>query len=214
MSLPSLYMVLYNIYIVLGGSDIISPQWRDQYKRPKTVFKFKGHDWFLYSNTSVRVPGKKNPQPVQKCLGWVCERGLFANVEVMVDQREIRTWEYGFTHAVKALFPEAAWLYEWDEETNRRIFNRMVAARSPETILLETDSSCLEMRKELADAMALCFEEFSGVRFESLEMLKTIRLIDLAQSVSLVTSVMSNVLCFPVWERRCHESVESKGIKT
>lgn len=155
------------------------PAWLGQYKRPGTVFKFNGRDWFLYSNKSVRVPGKKNPQPVQKCLGRVTERGLVATVDVYVDQREIRTWEYGFTHAVLSLFPESAHLKEWDEPTNRLIMIKMIGERSPESFLLEESPSALEMRDDLAQAMAHLFVETTGITFEQLEPLRTVRLIDL-----------------------------------
>lgn len=154
------------------------PEWVEKWKRKGTVIVWNGHDWRMYSNRSVRVPGKKNPQVVRNYIGKVTEDGVVVNVDVNIDKAEIRHYEYGFSYAMERLFPEKCYAVELSPEENRKVFLKMVEGLSPDSYLLMGEEGLEDVKPHLAEQMRRRFIAVSGLRLEGFERLKEIRLLD------------------------------------
>lgn len=82
------------------------PDWVNQYKKKGTVIKKVGESYYLYSNTSKYVKGKKYPQPVQHFIGVVTREGVVESHKQKVSLTDIEVFEYGFSAALLQLCPD------------------------------------------------------------------------------------------------------------
>lgn len=79
------------------------PDWVNQFKKKGTSVKKIGDSYYLYSNTSKYVRGKKYPQPVQSFIGVITPDGVIETHRKKVDLSDIDVYEYGFSTAVLSL---------------------------------------------------------------------------------------------------------------
>ena len=100
--------------------------------RKGTVVKFINDTYYLYTNKLKRVPGKKYPQPVQKCIGPITEEGLFINAKIPFVDSGIKVYEYGFTLAVETLWNQCSVHIGKDEMDREEVLKQLVVRRSPE----------------------------------------------------------------------------------
>lgn len=79
------------------------PDWVNQFKRKGTSVKKVGDSYYLYSNTSKYVRGKKYPQPVQSFIGVITPEGVVETHRKKVALTDIEVYEYGFSTAILSL---------------------------------------------------------------------------------------------------------------
>lgn len=82
------------------------PDWVNKYKKKGTVIKKVGESYYMYTNTSKYVKGKKYPQPVQHFIGIVTPNGVVESHKQKVSLTDIEVFEYGFSAAMLELCPE------------------------------------------------------------------------------------------------------------
>ncbi|MEG0470249.1 MAG: hypothetical protein RR562_10110 [Longicatena sp.] len=82
------------------------PDWVNQYKTKGTSVKKVGDSYYLYSNTSKYVKGKKYPQPIQHFIGTITPEGVVETHKKKVSLSDIEVYEYGFSYALLKLCDE------------------------------------------------------------------------------------------------------------
>jgi hypothetical protein len=112
------------------------PDWVNAFKEKGTSVKKVGNEYYLYRATSKRVPGKKNPQPVEKYIGAITKDGVVRTERRKISTDRVRVYEYGMSYALQALLPEAFLINSHDKETLRFAFLHIVKQVSPKSYLL------------------------------------------------------------------------------
>lgn len=79
------------------------PDWVNQFKKKGTSVKKVGDSYYLYSNTSKYVRGKKYPQPIQSFIGIITPDGVVETHRKKVSLTDIEVYEYGFSTAILSL---------------------------------------------------------------------------------------------------------------
>lgn len=82
------------------------PDWVNQHKKKGTSVKKVGESYYLYSNTSKYVKGKKYPQPIQHFIGVITKEGVVETHKKKVSLSDIEVYEYGFTFCLLNLCDE------------------------------------------------------------------------------------------------------------
>ncbi|NLZ69339.1 MAG: hypothetical protein GX903_10105 [Spirochaetales bacterium] len=114
------------------------PEWANKWKRKGTVLRATtGGKILMYSNKSVRVPGKKYPQPVQKYIGVVTESGVIEDFSINTDDSGITVWEYGFSRVIETLAPIQFMKELGGEERAKRVLCCIITKLSPNSYLLK-----------------------------------------------------------------------------
>lgn len=157
------------------------PEWVERLKRKGTVIKSDGKgNYSLYSNSSKRVLGKKNPQPVQKYIGAITPRGVMERFDINRESSGIRIWEYGFSYALQSLAPPSFITDLGSEERAASVLGCIIVSESDESYLYRSrdswcegfDGTCISLqRKKL--------ERLMGFTFEHLAPLKRVRLVEI-----------------------------------
>lgn len=161
------------------------PEWLAKYKRPGTIIKDNGTYWGLYSNKSVRVPGKKNPQPIQKYIGKVTEDGVLVNVEINIDKPNVRIYEYGLSYVIKTLIREECYPTELPKELQEKTFLRMIQMLSQRSYLLKGEEDLGAIKECWANQMLERFLSYTGLRIEAILPLSEIMLLDFGEVKAL-----------------------------
>lgn len=94
-----------------------------------------GNNYYLYKHSSKRVHGKKNPVPVDTCIGKITPEGIekSGSKKVAVNDTVVIVKEYGFSRSVEALCP-AGWKeplgIKWQE-----VLDFILVRESPESYI-------------------------------------------------------------------------------
>lgn len=174
------------------------PQWVERQKRKGTIIKSDGKGNFsLYRNSSKRVPGKKNPQPVQTYIGAITPEGVMERFDINRESSGIRIWEYGFSYAVQALAPFSFKKDLGSEERATLVLGCLIVKESDESYLYRIRSTWCEgydgtdislQKKKL--------ERLTGYTFEYLAPLKKIRLVAMGNRLVMteITELQKQIL--------------------
>lgn len=83
----------------------IYPDWVQEQKVKGTTVKKVGNNYYLYKHSSKRVPGKKNPVPVDTYIGRITPDGIEKGEvrKISTTDTEVVVKEYGFSYAVEKL---------------------------------------------------------------------------------------------------------------
>ena len=78
-------------------SEKVYPDWVQKQKTTGTTVKKVGNNYYLYKHSSKRVPGKKNPVPVDTYIGKITPEGIEKSglKKVVVNEAEAIVKEYG-----------------------------------------------------------------------------------------------------------------------
>ena len=145
------------------------PDWVNAYKEKGTSIKKVGNEYYLYSATSKRVPGKKYPQPVEKYIGVITREGVVRSHMRKISTDNVRVYEYGMSYALKLLLPEAFLINSKSEEVLWFAFLHIVKRVSPRSYLLR--DVCLPSLSELhinLSVMIQRYERLTGIDIEEL----------------------------------------------
>jgi hypothetical protein len=168
------------VYHTIGKECTMAkyPKWVEDCRRKGTVILKNGEDFFLYSTTSHRVPGKKNPQVTRKYLGKITPEGLVQRLDVNVDHSGIRVYEYGFSHALLSLAPERLICGEREDGNREWIVKAIALSESPNSYFSLEEAAIKEIVKGKDTSYYKGrFLSLTGLRLESLESLKQIYLV-------------------------------------
>lgn len=84
----------------------VYPAWVQQYRTTGTTVKKVGNNYYLYRHSSKRVPGKKNPVPMDTYIGKITPEGVEKRGTRKVSSGVIEVKEFGFSTAVEQLCPQ------------------------------------------------------------------------------------------------------------
>jgi len=112
------------------------PEWVNAFKKKGTSIKKVGNEYYLYRTTSIRVTGKKYPQPVQEYIGTITKGGVIKTNVRKISTDRVRVYEYGMSYALKSLLPDAFLINSHDKETLHFAFLHIVKHVSPRSYLL------------------------------------------------------------------------------
>ena len=116
-------------------SEKVYPDWVQKQKTTGTTVKKVGNHYYLYKHSSKRVPGKKNPIPVDTYIGKITPEGIekSGSKKVVVNDADVIVKEYGFSRAVEVLCP-AGWKdalgKNWQE-----VLDFIIVRESPESYI-------------------------------------------------------------------------------
>ena len=158
------------------------PEWINPYRKRGTTVKKVGHSYYLYKTKSVRVPGKKNPQPQSEYIGTITESGVITSTVKKLQTDIVRVYEYGFSHTLKQLILEKILQKEKKSSQEEDIFLHWVKQYSPTSYLLR--NRVLPKREELHVNFSIQekkYERISGVKVEELLGLQQIYLVEIGK---------------------------------
>ena len=155
------------------------PDWVNAFKEKGTSIKKVGNEYYLYSATSKRVPGKKNPQPVEKYIGIITREGVIKTKVRKISTDRVKVYEYGMSYALQSLLPEAFLINSHDKETLRFAFLHIVKSVSPKSYLLRNVElpTISELHINLNEQYKR-YERLSGIAIEYLRPLSELYLVE------------------------------------
>lgn len=85
----------------------VYPEWVQNHKTKGTTVKRVGENYYLYKHTSKRVPGKKNPTPVDTYLGKITPEGIIRSDQkkINVNTGDVIVREFGYSRTVELICP-------------------------------------------------------------------------------------------------------------
>lgn len=118
-------------------SKKVYPDWVQKQKTRGTTVKKVGNNYYLYKHSSKRVPGKKNPVPVDTYIGKITPDGIEkgAAKKVVTDNTEVVVKEYGFSSSVELLCPVS-----WKEPLGKNwqeVLDFIIIRESPESYITD-----------------------------------------------------------------------------
>lgn len=90
----------------MSDRTLVYPDWVQQYRTKGKTIKKKGDNYYLYSRTSKRVPGKKYPQPVDTYIGVITPDGVINAERKIVRADACDVYEYGFSKVLQVVCPD------------------------------------------------------------------------------------------------------------
>lgn len=160
------------------------PEWVDKYRIKGTSVKKVGNKYYLYKATSKRVPGKKNPQPVETFIGVLDEeKGLIKSENRIINTSDIKVYEYGFSYVLYKLAYEKLIINSVSKKDKYSTFIKTVASISPNTYLLnEINKDEFEEIKVNTVLILKKIEETINIKLSCLESLKYIYLVKMGNN--------------------------------
>ena len=163
----------------------VYPDWVQKQKTTGTTVKKVGNNYYLYKHSSKRVPGKKNPVPVDTYIGKITPNGIerSSSKKVDVNTPDVIVKEYGFSKAVELLCP-AGWKEPLGKDW-RKVLDFIIVWESPESYI----SQIREVPQQLDPHIQLGAQKSSlqrrmrkeyGVELKDIRLLMTIYIVRIA----------------------------------
>lgn len=179
----------------------VYPDWVQEQKTTGTTIKKVGNNYYLYKHSSKRVPGKKNPVPVDTYIGKITPAGIekSGSKKVAVDDAEVIVTEYGFSRSVEVLCP-AGWKEplgkDWQE-----VLDFIIVRESPESYVRQVRNvpELLDPHIQLGaqkSALQRRMKKEHGVDFKELKQLSSIYMVSVSgkKLVSKISQEQKNLL--------------------
>ena len=173
----------------------VYPDWVQEQKTTGTTVKKVGNNYYLYKHSSKRVPGKKNPIPVDTYIGKITPTGIEKSSSKKVDTNdtEVIVKEYGFSRSVELLCPAG-----WKEPLGKdwqKVLDFMIVRESPESYIpqIRKVSESLDPHIQLGAQKAALQRRMRkeyGVDFKELRLLSTVYIVRIGDKVLI--SAMSD----------------------
>lgn len=166
-------------------AEKVYPDWVQEQKVTGTTVKKVGNNYYLYKHSSKRVPGKKNPVPVDTYIGKITPAGIekSGSRKVDTDDTEVIVKEYGFSRSVELLCP-AGWKEalgkDWQE-----VLDFIIVRESPESYIrqIRRVPESLDPHVQLGAQKAAIqrrMKKEHGVEFKELRLLSTVYVVRIA----------------------------------
>ncbi len=166
-------------------SNKVYPDWVQEQKTTGTTVKKVGNNYYLYKHSSKRVPGKKNPVPVDTYIGKITPAGIEKSCSKKVDTNdtEVIVREYGFSRSVELLCPIG-----WKESLGKdwqKVLDYMIVRESPESYIPQVRkiSESLDPHVQLGaqkTALQRRMKKEYGIEFKELKLLLTVYIVRIA----------------------------------
>ncbi len=166
-------------------SERVYPDWVQKQKTTGTTVKKVGNNYYLYKHSSKRVPGKKNPVPVDTYIGKVTPEGIekSGSKKVVVNDAEVIVKEYGFSRSVEALCPAG-----WKEPLGKNwqgVLDFIIVRESPESYVQQVREvpELLDPHIQLGaqkSALQRRMKKEHGVDFKELKQLSSIYMVSVS----------------------------------
>lgn len=166
-------------------SNKVYPDWVQKQKTRGTTVKKVGNNYYLYKHSSKRVPGKKNPVPVDTYIGKITPEGVEKGTakKVAVNDTDVIVKEYGFSRSVELLCPA-----DWKEplgENWQTVLDFIIVRESPESYIKETRHvpESLDSHIQLGaqkSALQRRMRKECGVELKDLRLLMTVYVVKVA----------------------------------
>ena len=163
----------------------VYPDWVQEQKTTGTTVKKVGNNYYLYKHSSKRVPGKKNPVPVDTYIGKITPAGIEKSGSKKVDTNdtEVIVREYGFSRSVELLCPAG-----WKEPLGKdwqKVLDFIIVRESPESYIpqIRKVSESLDPHVQLGAQKAALqrrMKKEHGVELKELRLLSTIYIVRIA----------------------------------
>jgi hypothetical protein len=173
------------------------PDWLDRFREPGTAVRKIGNSYYLYKVTSVRVPGKKNPQPKGEYIGVITPEGVVKTNVRKLQTDVVRVYEYGFSYAMRQLTPPKFTSDIGDAPKAESLFLHIVKKYSPTSYLLRgVDLPPAEELHVCLSTQIKKYERLSGARIESLMPLCRLYLVEMGgrEMLSEITPEIEELL--------------------
>lgn len=168
----------------------VYPDWVQKQRTKGTTVKKNGDNYYLYKHSSRRVPGKKNPVPVDTYIGRITPNGVEKGGRRKVDLKnsEIIVREYGFSRAVEFLCTDG-----WKEALGDGIWERMlpwvIFRESPESYIQDRNGFEIDPGEEIKRKAGIQKNMLSrriareyGINLDDLKILSTIYLVTIGKN--------------------------------
>jgi hypothetical protein len=173
------------------------PEWVKQHREPGTSAKKVGNSYYLYKTTSVRVPGKKNPQPKSEYIGIITPEGVVKTGVRKTTANTVRVYEYGFSYALKQLMPASFTRGVRDKEKAKLLLLHIIRQYSPHSYLLRGIAlPPAEDRHVSLPVQTRRYERLSGIRIQDLLPLGQLYLVEIdgREMVSEITPEIAGIM--------------------
>ena len=160
----------------------IYPEWVQRHKERGTTIKKVGENYYLYKHSSKRVPGKKNPVPVDTYIGRITPEGVVKGSKKKVDANdsEIIVKEYGFSRAVRHLCTPG-----WREPLGpvwKEVLDYIILKESPESYIWAEYPDSISLDPHIQPgvqktSLVRRIKQEYGVEWKELHLLSTIYLV-------------------------------------
>jgi len=185
-------------YTLRGGINLSKyPDWVNAFKKKGTSVKKVGNEYYLYSATSKRVPGKKYPQPVEKYIGIITREGVVKSKVRKISTDRVKVYEYGMSYAMQYLLPDAFLINSHDKETLRFAFLHIVKHISPKSYLLrDIELPPLSDLHINLNTQIKRYERLTGISLKELQPLSELYLVETRECDMLaeITPEMDEIL--------------------
>lgn len=163
----------------------VYPDWVQEQKTIGTTVKKVGNNYYLYKHSSKRVPGKKNPVPVDTYIGKITPAGIERSSSRKIDttDTEVTVKEYGFSRLVELLCPVG-----WKEPLGKdwqKVLDFIIVRESPESYITqirkvpESLDPHVQLGAQKAALQRRIKKEY-GVEFKELRLLSTVYIVRIA----------------------------------
>lgn len=163
----------------------VYPDWVQEQKTIGTTVKKVGNNYYLYKHSSKRVPGKKNPVPVDTYIGKITPAGIERSSSRKIDttDTEVTVKEYGFSRSVELLCPVG-----WKEPLGKdwqKVLDFIIVRESPESYITqirkvpESLDPHVQLGAQKAALQRRIKKEY-GVEFKELRLLSTVYTVRIA----------------------------------
>ena len=182
-------------------SKKVYPDWVQKQKTRGTTVKKVGNNYYLYKHSSKRVPGKKNPVPVDTYIGKITPDGIEkgATKKVATNDTEVVVKEYGFSRSVESLCPVS-----WKEPLGKNwqeVLDFIIVRESPESYIKDVRKvpEALDPHIQLGaqkSALQRRMRKEHGIELNDLRLLLTVYVVSIANKkfVSKMTDGQKTLL--------------------
>ena len=159
----------------------VYPDWVNKQCPPGHTAKRVGDKYYLYETTSIKVEGKKNPQPQSKYAGVITPEGIRWSSRRIVDTDDHPEWyEYGFTRCFYDMCRSFLVKEFRSEELGEAVALNVIKQLSPKSYVIKDKT--LPSPEELH--VCICnqirkIEEKNRIRFDDFAALKDIHILEL-----------------------------------
>ena len=160
----------------------VYPEWVQRHKERGTSIKKVGENYYLYKHSSKRVPGKKNPVPVDTYIGRITPEGVIRGTKKKVDANDsdIIVKEFGFSRAVRHLCTPG-----WREPLGsvwKEVLDYIILKESPESYIRDEYPDFISLAPHIQPgiqktSLARRIKQEYGVEWKDLHLLSTVYLV-------------------------------------
>lgn len=163
----------------------VYPDWVQEQKTTGTTVKKVGNNYYLYKHSSKRVPGKKNPVPVDTYIGKITPSGIEESglKKIGISDTEVIVKEYGFSRSVELLCPAG-----WKEPLGKdwqKVLDFLIVRESPESYIpqirkvAKTLDPHVQLGAQKASLQRRMKREY-GIELKDLRLLSTVYIVRIA----------------------------------